>query len=715
MKPISSIASIGEYVQSFSLGLAAKVASQCQPLHNPESEPSHPLLSGIKTKPFTKQADAVTACVKSLRENKLAILACMMGTGKSMMGISTVHCHAQGKPYTALIMCPSHLSKKWVSEIHKFLGGAVQATIIGSWKEFMEISHQPQPPHPVWYVIAQTTAKLSHGKRCAAIRKAKKVMTDFGLQTTECNVCPRCDYPAYHRGELASVETIERVYPKCSGMWCKACCKSWHHDMKECPGCNGVLRKCGEPLWQAIGKRFAPCQYAKVKNIRKFTYFIRDEAHISKGSDSEDGHACATLSSQAKYVILLTGTLLAGKSEDLRPLLFRLKPRDFINMGYGWGAEIDFATRYGRIQTVVRTSSGGNYEKRKQGKGSSKSTSRDVKPGIMPHLFGDFVANYTIFLALTDLVTDLPGYLEEAVGVDMDPTMAAIYKQMSDKLLSEFRSLYVNNRKLACRMLGGMLETLMSWPDVPYGRKPVSITDDLGHTHTILVPPCMDRTVTYPKEQELLDIVKEEKKKGRKCFCFSDRDDTRERIVALLESHGHKVAHLTASVAPAKRLDWLAKHCPSADIGVCNASLVETGMELFGPGFNFPTLVWISTGFKLNTLRQASRRSWRIGQKMDCRTIYLYYNETAQQKAIGIMASKLVAAEAIEGKFSDSGLADEAQDEDIAMQIARSLADNITINIAKKYNPVAQGCSHKDRIEILRQRVAAYKAKLASH
>jgi len=714
MKPISSIGTIGEYVQSFSLGLAAKVASQCAPLHDPEKQGHHPVIQKLATKPFARQADLITACVKSLTKNKLAILACRMGTGKTLGSIATVHCHANGKPYTALVMCPSHLTKKWVSEVHKFLGGKVQATVINDWKQFMFLSCLPKPTVPTWYIIAQTAAKLGYSKRCAAIRKVKKVMTDLGLHPTQCNVCPACDYPVYHRGILATTEDIERVHPKCQGMKCKACNKSWHHDMKECPGCSSILRKCGEPLWQAEGHKVAPSTYAKVKNIRKFTYFVRDEAHGSKSADSIDGHACATFAALAKYTVLLTGTLLAGKSEDLRPLLFRLKPRNFINMGYGWNSEIDFATRYGRIQTVVRTSSGGNYEKRKRGKGSSKSTSRDVKPGIMPHLFPDFVANCTVFLSLTDLVTNLPAYHEETVSVTMEPAVFAVYKDMQDKLLAAFRDLYVNNRRLACKMLGPMLETLMTWPDVPYGRKPVCITDDLGHTHTILIPPALDRSTVYPKEQRLLDLIASEKKQGRQCFVYSDRDDTRERLVNIMESRGLKVAHLTVAVKPDMRLEWLAANAPGCDLGICNPTLIETGCELFGPKFNFATLIWYSTGWRLNTLRQASMRSWRIGQKLDCKTMYLYYAMTAQEKAIGIMASKLVAAEAIEGKFSDQGLANEAIDEDIAMEIARSLADNIEVNIQKRYNPISQGVNQSDRIELMRRRLAAYKAQLAT-
>jgi hypothetical protein len=54
---------------------------------------------------------------------------------------------------------------------------------------------------------------------------------------------------------------------------------------------------------------------------------------------------------------------------------------------------------------------------------------------------------------------------------------------------------------------------------------------------------------------------------------------------------------------------------------------VRTGLTLFDAlgAHNFPSLVFYETGYDLFTLRQASRRSWRIGQKHSCRVYYLYY------------------------------------------------------------------------------------------
>ena len=71
------------------------------------------------------------------------------------------------------------------------------------------------------------------------------------------------------------------------------------------------------------------------------------------------------------------------------------------------------------------------------------------------------------------------------------------------------------------------------------------------------------------------------------------------------------------SVALAEREEWIAEHAPQLDVVISHPRLVETGLDLFDKGgrHNFPTLCFYETGYNLFTLRQASRRSWRIGQE----------------------------------------------------------------------------------------------------
>ncbi len=81
--------------------------------------------------------------------------------------------------------------------------------------------------------------------------------------------------------------------------------------------------------------------------------------------------------------------------------------------------------------------------------------------------------------------------------------------------------------------------------------------------------------------------------------------------------------------------------------------------------------------FQLNTLRQSSARAWRIGQTKPCTTTYLFYNETAQEKLISLMARKLQAATYLEGLLDGGGLMAEASDDGIELAIVKQLAESV--------------------------------------
>ena len=103
---------------------------------------------------------------------------------------------------------------------------------------------------------------------------------------------------------------------------------------------------------------------------------------------------------------------------------------------------------------------------------------------------------------------------------------------------------------------------------------------------------------------------------------------------------------------------------------ITNPSLVETGLDLNA----FTTLIFYSMGYKLFTLRQASRRSWRINQTAPRVEVYLlYYKDTMQHKAMKLMASKLAVAGIIEGNFTEEGLAAMSDVQDMTSQMAKEL------------------------------------------
>ena len=101
------------------------------------------------------------------------------------------------------------------------------------------------------------------------------------------------------------------------------------------------------------------------------------------------------------------------------------------------------------------------------------------------------------------------------------------------------------------------------------------------------------------------------------------------------------------------------KHGREFDVMICFPQLVSTGLDLFSKvqgGHNYNCIVFYETGYKLNEMRQAARRAWRIGQPRDCYIYYMYYQGTMQHRAMSLMSKKMAAALALEGEFSEEGL-----------------------------------------------------------
>ncbi len=56
--------------------------------------------------------------------------------------------------------------------------------------------------------------------------------------------------------------------------------------------------------------------------------------------------------------------------------------------------------------------------------------------------------------------------------------------------------------------------------------------------------------------------------------------------------------------------DWVADQVERGiDVLITNPELVKTGLDLL----DFPTIVFLQSGFNVYTVQQAARRSWRIG------------------------------------------------------------------------------------------------------
>ncbi len=153
---------------------------------------------------------------------------------------------------------------------------------------------------------------------------------------------------------------------------------------------------------------------------------------------------------------------------------------------------------------------------------------------------------------------------------------------------------------------------------------------------------------------------------------YTQKHDVTARLQRILTNEGIRTAVLRASVDTSKREAWYARQIKEgAQVVISHPKLVETGLDLL----DFPTIIFYESGYSLHTLRQASRRSWRIGQRCPVRVKFFCYEGTMQTACLRLMGKKLLVALTMEGKFAGEGLQNIDEDDDMLSAMARELVE----------------------------------------
>lgn len=381
---------------------------------------------------------------------------------------------------------------------------------------------------------------------------------------------------------------------------------------------------------------------------------------LYKGGDTGQGNAMARLVSNARKTIGLTGTLMNGYASSLFYILYRLNPSLMKKeLGFDYNQVKNFVSTYGAHEETVEASeisSEGIVTR------MGKRISLKEKPKISPHMLS-VLMGMTIFLKLEEIKMpnnlQLPPYEEIVDLVEMEAELKKPYMAY----LSEITSKIKKNKAL----LGNLATDAIAIPDMPF--TPRSAQDVCYYEPTITRE---DFGLTN-KEKRLIKNVRLELEQGRDCLVyitFSNQQVATDLQNILGDAFPNKtVKFLPSTVPAAKRKEWIKKN-PS-DVLICNPELVKTGLTLL----NFVTIIFYETTYNVFTLKQASRRSWRIGQTEDIKVIFMAYADTPQHKALELIGAKIGAANSIEGKFSgDDDLSSMGEDDDnIQLALAKSI------------------------------------------
>lgn len=727
---MDSIGGLNDYLNVFGETLASKIQGSFRPKFIPGMDEYSDGVNNYDDAIFSTgiemyeaQKSLVQASVNNLRAEDTTFIISEMGTGKTLMGAGIDYAHFNEikhlngkKSFNAVVLCPGHLVNKWQKEVERFVPNA-RGFIVKSIEDLVALKPRLQNKNKVentYIILSKEDAKISYDKIPCAVWSERD----------NTYKCPHCGQRLTKKikGEVFNFCETDMLKPQAHNMRCMNKVQVWNKKERkyEEKDCNSTLwspynKNANNHRWIKLGAEGwiqrdhlmliklayetqqdrgasldkkerdllarinstleamesedykeitrATRRYPLAKYIREhmkgiFDYSIIDECHLYKG-DTEQGQAACDLLLASKKRILLTGTLLNGYADGLFYLLYRTLPRLMKKDGLEYNNEMEFTRRYGVTMNTSRTSA----------KSNRVSTSEKKLPGVSPLVFTKFLLNNAVFLSMSDMSEGLPEYEEIPYSVDMDDELKNAYRDFENEFSRRSNMFEAGSRKI----IGRMVQSLTSYADCPHMPEDIVNPD----TQEVVISPRSLPKRTRNKETALLELVKEKLANGEKVlvyYTWVNKTDIGKSLIDLFKENEIDAREMKSTVKPSIREEWVEKNINDGmEVMICNPSLVETGLDLL----DFTSIVFYQMGYNLFTLRQSSRRSWRLSQTKDIKVYFMYYKDTIQERAISLMATKLQASMALEGKFSEEGLRAMSNNEDMLTQIANSVVEGI--------------------------------------
>ena len=640
---------LGDFIDTYKDAIAQRVVESYPPLYRP-SENGGELPRLLRT-PLGAQADAIKGAALSLEAHQGTNVVGEMGTGKTLIGAAAAYMAGFQR---ILVLCPPHLVRKWKREVEETVPLA-RAVIVTSITDLERLRYSIGSG-PLFAVMSRERAKLSYRWKAAVIQRwatsrGRLVRDEETGEPFRVPCCPACTLQITDKDGVPLTDA------------------DLNRRRHVCPECRS-------PLWQADNagpKRYPLADYVKNHMRGFFDLLVGDEIHEFKGRGSAQGIAAGVLADACGKSLTLTGTLSGGYSSTLFHLLYRFSPE--IRTEFGRSEEGRWIERYGFVEHSIGKPDDESVE---DGRSSRRRKYRKVvreRPGLAPGALFHLIGN-TVFLRLSDVASGLPDYEEQILLSSMDSeedgtgySQRSAYNTVFEELRKELAEALKSGSK---RLLATYLQTLLAFPDGC--TRGETVFDPRSGDVIVQVPPLSEEKL-YPKEKALIDLVAAERMEGRRVLVYVTHTGTRdvtERMDDILTRHGFRVAVMKAdAVAPDRREAWIADRVKQGlDVLICHPRLVQTGLDLI----DFPTLVWGEVDYSVYVMRQASRRSWRIGQTRPVKVVYMSYKNTLQADALKLVAKKLQSSLAVEGELPEDGLAAFGDDgDDLMMALARKI------------------------------------------
>ena len=642
--PLDKLESVTDYLNTFGVTVAERIKNLFVPLFDPSKEPLSPEVLAVNQyihdhagySLYDAQLAVAESVKRQLQRNKVGLIVAECGAGKTKIGAAAIASTAAGlyaqhknaglfKTFN-VVLCPSHVTKKWVREVEETVPNTF-AAVVHSIQEFDHLYQMyERGTKSCFAILSKEKARDGYMRAPAVLYRQwnreglqidrKTPLPDCGAANerpdTPVFCCPECgtavmanisrdgtvyripanslffrrEHRENHKCEACGASLWTALNPSAWGRQ-KAWAKIGDYGFVYRPLIDEHIRKAkSEALKEKLGdlsmtpgavsaarganRAFPLSSYIKRKYKGRIYGLIVDELH-QYNNKSGQGDAMAELYDTAKKVVGMTATLINGYSSGIFYLLYRMVPSLMKKDGKDYETPTEFDKEYGVIQTT--------YEEVEPEYNSNRRTvqsrvSTRLLPGVSPLVYSRFLMEYAVFLSLTDMGKDLPEYEEIPVPLSMPEAVEKEY----DRIEAMLKSVLKNDRKAARKILSAYLNLLTAYPDQPCGHKPIYHPLD-GYP---IVEPAdtAEPDAILLKDGKVLEIVERKIAAGEKVMVYTNwtRLNTQSKLERLFLERGWRSTILPAKVKPDKREAWVDDRLREGlQILICNPSLVETG------------------------------------------------------------------------------------------------------------------------------------------
>lgn len=265
-----NIKTVSQYLNKYGITIANRIRDSFNPLFDPSSEYICDRLKRIngnlkKNVGYTlypAQLAVAEALKRRLDKAKVGVVVAECGSGKTKIGASALAAHQDGKKCFNVVLCPSHVTKKWVREIEETLPNT-KAAVVYNLRDINRIYEEHKNGDCSTYIIlSKERARDGFMWQPAAVySKVKKAY-----------LCPHC-------GNIIEMEIKE------DGTNYKVRADQFFFKKQNTQ--NHKCEHCGELLWCAVNPNDTRLSHNKWIKIGNYGFVYRDFAvrHLDATKD----------------------------------------------------------------------------------------------------------------------------------------------------------------------------------------------------------------------------------------------------------------------------------------------------------------------------------------------------------------------------------------------------------------------------------------------